>query len=272
MLLSSIAFSQINDNIVYQGLIYGKTLKNTIGTIYIEKKSDQLTVRQEFLNDEKDYVLTKASIKSGNTTILNQSGLISKNIGLKNQFCPYVISLKEQDSLGYIYGEISSSQCRNSKYDLVLFESTLALNQSNSNNYNNYWIKEAQKRFDKNYPAPSLLAKKRANFKLFTVYFDYDKFDIRQEYIDKLNEMSMIVDSHSDFRILITGHTDSDGSDNYNDELSKNRAYQIKEYLISQGVNENKILIEFKGEKLPASNNNSPEGKQRNRRVEIQFI
>jgi outer membrane protein OmpA-like peptidoglycan-associated protein len=84
--------------------------------------------------------------------------------------------------------------------------------------------------------------------------------------------MARVVDGHSDLRIKVTSHTDGDGSDAYNIELSKKRAEAIVNHFVSLGLSKDRIVIDFKGEKEPIDNNNTPEGKQKNRRVDFSFI
>ena len=73
-------------------------------------------------------------------------------------------------------------------------------------------------------------------------------------------------------RVLLTGHTDSDGEPDYNVELGMKRAEEYKQHLMSLGVDESRIEVNSVGESDPAVPNDSPENKQRNRRVTIQII
>ena len=84
--------------------------------------------------------------------------------------------------------------------------------------------------------------------------------------------MARVVNGHSDLRIKIIGHTDADGSDIYNIDLSARRAKAIQEYFLKCGLESFKLVIDFKGEKMPIDNNQTSEGKQHNRRVDFQFI
>jgi outer membrane protein OmpA-like peptidoglycan-associated protein len=81
-----------------------------------------------------------------------------------------------------------------------------------------------------------------------------------------------MVKSHSDLRILITGHTDSDGSDVYNIDLSKRRAAALEHFFESNGLQKSRVEIDFKGEKEPVDKNDTDSGKQKNRRVDFSFI
>ncbi len=109
-------------------------------------------------------------------------------------------------------------------------------------------------------------------FKFEPIYFEYDKDIIQAEYELYLIEMIRMVKSHSDLRILITGHTDSDGSDAYNISLSKRRAASLERFFEAHGLPKSRVEIDFKGENEPVDRNDTSEGKQRNRRVDFRFI
>ena len=84
--------------------------------------------------------------------------------------------------------------------------------------------------------------------------------------------MIRVIKSHSDLRIKITGHTDSDGSDEYNEDLSQRRAESLVNFFVRNGMQRDRIVIDFKGEKEPVGSNKTDEGKQSNRRVDFSFI
>ena len=72
--------------------------------------------------------------------------------------------------------------------------------------------------------------------------------------------------------IIAVGHTDSVGSDAYNQKLSVRRAEAVKAYLVSKGIEKNRIYTEGKGEKQPVADNKTKEGRTKNRRVEIEVV
>jgi OOP family OmpA-OmpF porin len=72
--------------------------------------------------------------------------------------------------------------------------------------------------------------------------------------------------------IIAVGHTDSIGTDAYNQKLSVRRAEAVKAYLQSKGVESNRIYTEGKGEKQPVADNKSTAGRAKNRRVEIEVV
>lgn len=109
-------------------------------------------------------------------------------------------------------------------------------------------------------------------FKFDPIYFDYGKDSLKKQYEPYLIEMIRMVKSHSDLRILITGHTDSDGSDAYNIDLSRRRADALLRFFEAHGLPKSRVEIDFKGEKEPVDRNDTPEGKQKNRRVDFRFV
>ena len=68
------------------------------------------------------------------------------------------------------------------------------------------------------------------------------------------------------------GHTDSVGSDAYNQKLSVKRADSVKAYLVSKGIEKNRVYTEGKGEKQPVADNKTAAGRSKNRRVEIEVV
>ena len=120
--------------------------------------------------------------------------------------------------------------------------------------------------------APEIQELERKNFQFQPIYFDHDKAEIKPECYNYLAKMARVVNGHSDLRIKIIGHTDADGSDIYNIDLSARRAKAIQEYFLKCGLESFKLLIDFKGDKMPIDNNQTSEGKQHNRRVDFQFI
>ncbi len=86
----------------------------------------------------------------------------------------------------------------------------------------------------------------------------------------KLSEVAAALVAQGDTkRIVVEGHTDSKGSSSFNDRLSQNRADAVRSYLVSQGVDSNRIVAVGRGEAEPVASNTTPEGRANNRRVEI---
>ncbi|MCG3189294.1 MAG: Outer membrane porin F [Burkholderiaceae bacterium] len=72
--------------------------------------------------------------------------------------------------------------------------------------------------------------------------------------------------------IIAVGHTDNVGSDSYNQKLSVARAESVKAYLVSKGIEKNRVYTEGKGKKQPVADNKTAEGRAKNRRVEIEVV
>lgn len=72
--------------------------------------------------------------------------------------------------------------------------------------------------------------------------------------------------------VIAVGHTDGVGSDEYNQKLSIRRAEAVKAYLVSKGIEANRVYTEGKGKKQPVADNKTAEGRAKNRRVEIEVV
>ena len=104
------------------------------------------------------------------------------------------------------------------------------------------------------------------------VLFDFDKSVVKPAGKAKLDELATKVRAINLEVVIAIGHTDSIGSDAYNQKLSVRRAESVKAYLVSRGVEPNRIYTEGKGEKQPVASNKTKDGRQKNRRVEIEVI
>ncbi len=104
-----------------------------------------------------------------------------------------------------------------------------------------------------------------------TVLFDYDKFFLTDNAKGKLDAVVSKLDLSQIKSVELNGNTDADGNSKYNITLSKNRANEVLNYLVSKGIPAEKIQLRFDGENKPIAENASDSGKQQNRRVEITF-
>jgi len=104
------------------------------------------------------------------------------------------------------------------------------------------------------------------------VLFDFDKAVLKAEGKSKLDDLATKVKAINLEVVIAIGHTDSVGSDAYNQKLSVRRAESVKAYLVSKGVEPNRVYTEGKGEKQPVASNSTKDGRQKNRRVEIEVI
>jgi len=104
------------------------------------------------------------------------------------------------------------------------------------------------------------------------VLFDFDKAVIKPEGKSKLDDISNKVRGINLEVVIGIGHADSVGSDAYNQRLSVRRAESVKAYLVSKGLEANRVYTEGKGEKQPVADNKTRDGRAKNRRVEIEVI
>lgn len=102
--------------------------------------------------------------------------------------------------------------------------------------------------------------------------FETGKAIIQKESFKSLDELVVLLNAKPSYRIYIAGHTDNVGKKNFNIKLSKDRAKAVREYLLANKINKNRIKIEGFGEARPIASNDTPEGRQKNRRVEFRII
>jgi OOP family OmpA-OmpF porin len=123
-------------------------------------------------------------------------------------------------------------------------------------------------------PAPAPAPKPAAQKVTYAAdtFFDFDKYNLKPEGKAKLDDLVAKVKGINLEVIIAVGHTDSIGTVEYNQKLSERRANTVKEYLVSKGIEKNRIYTEGKGEKDPIATNSTAEGRAKNRRVEIEVV
>ena len=103
-------------------------------------------------------------------------------------------------------------------------------------------------------------------------FFDFDKAVLKPEGKAKLDDLVGKVKGINLEVVIAVGHTDSVGGDAYNQKLSVKRSEAVKAYLVSKGIEKNRVYTEGKGEKQPVADNKTTEGRAKNRRVEIEVV
>ena len=106
-------------------------------------------------------------------------------------------------------------------------------------------------------------------FRLTGVYFDFDKSTLKQAGKDTLEAAVKYMNANPGARIEIQGHTDSIGTDAYNQALSERRAAAVLKYLTGRGIDASRMSTKGFGESQPAADNGTKEGRALNRRVVI---
>lgn len=186
--------------------------------------------------------------------------------------CKLNYTLRYDQEDGYLKGEFISSDCKNLMGEVILYRKEGEINMEKEPDATHYWKHKLVQNLDRGLPAPEVLKREQENFEFQPIYFDHDKSEVKPEFHDYLDRIIRILHGIHDVRIKVTGHTDAVGTDAYNIGLSERRARAIKEYFLSRGIPIDKLEIDFKGERKPVDTNETPEGKQRNRRVDFKFI
>lgn len=101
------------------------------------------------------------------------------------------------------------------------------------------------------------------------VMFDVNKAYVKDGFKTELNELAVILNKYDDTNIVLQGHTDSTGAEDYNMQLSEKRAYSVGNYLSTQNINSARYAVEGFGESRPVASNDTAEGRSQNRRVEV---
>lgn len=107
---------------------------------------------------------------------------------------------------------------------------------------------------------------------LKNIFFDFDKATLRRESAAELDRLVKMLRDVPTLKIEISGHTDNVGSDEYNTKLSKDRAKAVVDYLIVQGIDEDRLTYVGYGESQPIAGNDTEEGRQENRRTEFKVL
>jgi len=99
--------------------------------------------------------------------------------------------------------------------------------------------------------------------------FDVNKATLRPASQQNLSNLALILNKYADTNVLLEGHADATGSDEYNLDLSQRRAHSVANYLSTQQVNATRFTIMGYGEQQPIATNDTEDGRQQNRRVEV---
>jgi len=123
-------------------------------------------------------------------------------------------------------------------------------------------------------PAPAAAATAVASKVTYAAdaFFDFDKSVLKPEGKAKLDDLASKVGGINLEVVIAVGHTDATGPDGYNQALSNRRAEAVKAYLVSKGIESNRVYTEGKGEAQPIADNSTREGRSKNRRVEVEVV
>ena len=109
-------------------------------------------------------------------------------------------------------------------------------------------------------------------FEIKNLNFKTAKYNIEEKYFQELDNLKSLLVNENEIKIEIAGHTDNNGSELENQLLSENRAKSVKSYLVKNGIDKLRINCVGYGEKQPIADNNSKQGREKNRRIEIRIL
>jgi outer membrane protein OmpA-like peptidoglycan-associated protein len=104
------------------------------------------------------------------------------------------------------------------------------------------------------------------------VTFNTNEFAVRNEFFPVLDSVAQVLYKFTDTNLVVTGHTDSTGSADYNYNLSNRRATAVANYLATAGVDQSRLISEGRGPDQPIASNANESGRAQNRRVELQIV
>lgn len=111
-----------------------------------------------------------------------------------------------------------------------------------------------------------------AKIRINNIFFDFDKYALKKESLPELNRLVTFLKENPNYKVEISGHTDSIGTDKYNKDLALKRVNSVVEYLVSKGFKRERFVSKTFGSELPIADNRTPKGRALNRRVEIRFL
>lgn len=257
---------------VWKGLLIRDGQKLDQATIIYFDFGKEPVTREE-MTGKDGYAVRILKVESkGNSVKGKQSTIVKKKDIYGNRWCTLEFEMAYVDSTGYLQGKFYSLECKGVSGKVVCFKVNETVSREKTSIELQSWRPIFIEDVRNGRKSKEIRDAERKNFHFEPIYFDYDKSEIRPEYSAFLKRIVYVINSHTDLRVKVTGHTDADGSDQYNDGLSERRAQAIIDFFVQAGLKRDRIVIDFKGEKDPVGDNQSAEGKQLNRRVDFEFI
>ena len=272
------AIAQVKMDGIWQGLIGrdgAKWSESSVLFLEINSVDKNLTGRtREEVTKSDCYMIQKikGSITDSVSIKFKQYITETKKTTPKITWIPFEAKLSFDTLTGYLSGSYTQLAGRKTTGKITMYRSTAEFSNSEMIMLHQSWRDVFIQDLNQKRKAPAIREWERKNFVFEPIYFDYDKDSLKVEYNAYLKEMVRVVLDHTDLRIKITGHTDADGSEAYNKELSERRAKSIQDFFVKCGLPPHKVVTDFKGEEEPVDNNKTDNGKQRNRRVDFTFI
>lgn len=263
----------------WQGIIQQNGLANSKSVafwlnIHVDEMTGKITGESRSETPFKSFY----ALKTISGKLLETNEIVFEELMLGNQknegnnyWCLLNGTLIYDDSTGYLKGDYLSKDCRANSGKIILFKSKYLMSTSDTVSKYHSWVTNFENDLKRGWNAYYVRDKSMRDFEIKPVYFEHDKDIVSNLNKTYLQQMVQIVLGHSDLRIRIIGHTDSNGSNSYNIKLSERRANNVKLILMLNGLPEDRIEIEYRGEADPAVPNSSFLGKKLNRRVDFEF-
>jgi outer membrane protein OmpA-like peptidoglycan-associated protein len=276
-LTSFFSFSQVKITGEWQGIMFEnsdsiKNCKPIYFSFYLVNGLLEGKFRQEIYGTDEFSIAQLTGKSSSKNKINFQLKKYSKNSSFQLYNCLLKFNLRYNEKNGYLEGEYECIKNTSIKGKIILFRAQFVFNETSANLVSHNWIDRFIFDIENGISSQERRLSELKEFKFESIYFESDKSIIKEEFEEYLMNIVKILFSHSDIRIKVIGNTDSDGSDGYNEKLSKKRAEAIMEFLLNNGVKKERIEFEFRGEKKPVKSNKTGEGKKKNRRVDFEFI
>ena len=269
-------FSQSTSTEVWQGIMYKEGEIQDGKILYLELTGNGKNItgksREEIYKSEEFCIQRIKGHFEKKELYFKQYYIETKKKNSRKNWSSFHFKASYNDSSGYLTGSYSHQGSKKTIGKIILYKSNLILSSEPLFLLSHPWRDLFIDELSKNKKSPDKRAWERKNFPFKPIYFDYDKDELKSEYLNYLKSMILVILDHTDLRILATGHTDADGSNEYNIDLSQRRSKAIRDFMILNGLPKDRLIIDFKGEGEPVDRNDTDNGKQRNRRVDFQFI
>ena len=116
------------------------------------------------------------------------------------------------------------------------------------------------------------LTEKQIKVRINNVFFDFDQFSLKSESFPELDRLITLLITNPKTKIHLEGHTDNEGTAEYNMDLSRKRAESVRDYIVRKGIARDRITVAGFGATMPVTSNTTEEGRAGNRRVELWFV
>ncbi|MBC7388453.1 MAG: OmpA family protein [Opitutaceae bacterium] len=265
-------------------LAFGKTYDVTIESEGYMYKSETLHIPEKKANVFQyvrnfflDLIKKPADmlVVSKKDTLSTDSLSLAQNMHLKKEKKKKVLEFEDEKyhvhSMDYNRATYSKEVNTDPSKELSILSADTSFVIRNSVQYNKaYFAAESENVFTMNISMDKL--DPGAHFVLRNIHFDFDKATLRSSSEQELERLYGLLIKNKSMRLEIAGHTDNKGTIEYNIELSMNRAKAVVEFLVSKGIDRNRLQPNGYGETEPITTNASAVGRQFNRRTEFEVM